>query len=250
MNGAVTPRLDNATTLSPYDFDPDQLNDHVVDIAFFGHPIVAPVSSHASKNLVFVSIDRSSTGLGSSCFPSGQWSPADEPIAHNVFSIKHFGGVFDRLIEVPHFREYGRSATVFTELKGWLRLFAPSAAPSLDPSIEASLASYAELNQSDWDGYGAEPIATSTLAYARKLLAVMPSNFGLPDIAPGGDGSVGLEWHPAVGKVRKLFLDIGPGEHWSAYWKTRSSDESGRASGRGFGSYTKRALESLFQRLS
>src|ERR1700693_3253923 len=77
---------------------------------------------------------------------------------------------------------------------------------------------YEQYNQDNWDGYDAEPITPKTLSYARRLLRVMPDTFGPPDIAPSGDGSIGLEWVPDNGPLQKLFLDIGPGEDWRAYW--------------------------------
>jgi hypothetical protein len=112
------------------------------------------------------------------------------------------------------------------------------------------LAGFEALNEHNWDGYGAEPISAETLQYARQLLTVMPEPLGPPDIAPAGDGSITLEWvpddHP---KLHKLFLDIGPGEKWRAYWKLRSG-EFGRRLGASFTSETAAILKTLFDDLS
>ncbi len=132
---------------------------------------------------------------------------------------------------------------------------APSATPlaALVGSVESidndPLASYEMLNERDWDGYGAEPISAETLRYARQLLAVMPETLGPPDIAPGADGSIALEWVHDAGPLHKLFLDIGPGEEWRAYWKRRN-DEFGRLPGAGFSSDTMHILLKLFEDLS
>jgi hypothetical protein len=49
---------------------------------------------------------------------------------------------------------------------------------------------------------------------------------------------------PDAGPLDKLFLDIGPGEEWRAYWKRRNG-ELGRLPGIGFDSETKQTLEKL-----
>jgi hypothetical protein len=95
----------------------------------------------------------------------------------------------------------------------------------------------------------AEPISTETLRYARRLLSVMPETFGHPDIAPAGDGSIALEWVMDTGALHKLFLDIGPGEEWRAYWQRRNG-EFGRLPGSSFNSDTEHILQNLFDGLS
>jgi hypothetical protein len=112
-----------------------------------------------------------------------------------------------------------------------------------------TLEGYEQFNQRNWDGYDAEPITAETQRYARRLLRVMPDSFGRPDIAPSGDGFIGLEWVPDDGPLDRLFLDIGPGEEWSAYWKLRSG-AFGRLHGAGFDSQTKQHLQNLFADLS
>jgi len=104
---------------------------------------------------------------------------------------------------------------------------------------------YDRFKERNWDGYDAEPITAETLRYARRLLGAMPDTFGPPDIAPSGDGSIGLEWVPGDGPLDRLFLDIGPGEEWRAYWKRRNG-EFGRLPGTGFDSQTTHILQKLF----
>jgi hypothetical protein len=111
---------------------------------------------------------------------------------------------------------------------------------ALDP-----LDGYEQYNHRNWDGYDAKPITLETLRYSRRLLEAMPDTFGRPDIAPSGDGSIGLEWVSNDGPLDKLFLDIGPGEEWRAYWNRRNA-EFGRLSGAGFDPDTRQIFHSLF----
>jgi hypothetical protein len=117
-----------------------------------------------------------------------------------------------------------------------------------NPTLDA-LASYESLNEPNWDGYDAQPITRETLNYARRLIHIMPETFGTPDMAPSGDGSITLEWVPETGPIHKLFLDIGPGEQWRAYWKRRNG-EFGRQPGTTITPDTKRVLQKLFDDLS
>jgi hypothetical protein len=111
------------------------------------------------------------------------------------------------------------------------------------------LKGYEQYNQPNWDGFNAEPITAETLQYARWLLKIIPETFGAPDIAPSADGSIGLEWVLETGPLHKLFLDIGPGEEWRAYWRRRNGD-FGRLPGPRFAPITKRTLQKLFNDLS
>ena len=113
------------------------------------------------------------------------------------------------------------------------------------------LEGYEQYQTADWDGHGAEAITPQTLAYARRLMRVMPRKLGLPDAAPAGDGSIALEWvlEDTTHKLDRLFLDIGPGEVWRAYWTLRTG-EFGRLPQAGFSDETKTILNNLFNNLS
>lgn len=106
------------------------------------------------------------------------------------------------------------------------------------------LAGYEGYNCRNWDGYDAEPISPETLAYARKLLEIMPDTLGWPDIAPGGDGSIGFEWEPA-GTAKKLCFDVDPDLKWRAYW-CASDGIFSRTNGEGEGDQTEAELKKLF----
>ena len=60
-----------------------------------------------------------------------------------------------------------------------------------------------------------------------------------------------LEWVPegTTHKLNKLYLDIGPGEEWRAYWTLRTG-QFGRLPQTGFSDQTKTILKNLFDDLS
>lgn len=86
------------------------------------------------------------------------------------------------------------------------------------------LAGYERYSVANWDGYDAEPIALETIAATRTFLSLLPQTFGDPDIAPGSDGTIGLEWRLTDRPLRKLFIDIGPGKVWKGFWRKASSE--------------------------
>lgn len=73
------------------------------------------------------------------------------------------------------------------------------------------LTGYEDYNVSNWDGYGGDPIAPETVALAQKIVAMIETPF---DDAPGGDGSICLEWRSGNDI---LCLDIGPGKQITFY---------------------------------
>jgi hypothetical protein len=89
--------------------------------------------------------------------------------------------------------------------------------------IIPALVGYDKYQTENWDGYGARPITTETLNFARRIMSFLPTSLGAPDVAPAGDGSIALEWIPddPTHNIGKLFLDIGPGREWCAYWRLR-----------------------------
>lgn len=117
--------------------------------------------------------------------------------------------------------------------------------------IQDPLLGYEQYQKANWDQFDAEPITAETLAYARRLMRIMPTSLGAPDVAPAADGSITLEWVPEdmTHKLDKLFLDIGPGEEWRAYWKMRSG-KFDRLVGHGLAADTKLILKNLFDTLS
>ena len=119
-----------------------------------------------------------------------------------------------------------------------------SAAGELD-----TFSGYIRYARPNWDGDGADPITADTIDAARALLRAMPLNLGEPDMAPGTDGTVGLEWSFSDRPLKKLFIDIGPGNVWQGYWR-RTSGEHKTLPVSKIGSDTAHQLAELFKILS
>lgn len=90
--------------------------------------------------------------------------------------------------------------------------------------LTALLDGFEQYASPDWDGYDADPITTETLQAAHDFLLVMPFTLGMPHVSPGSDGTVGLEWVFKDQRLRKLFIDIGPGDVWQAYWRKDTNE--------------------------
>src|SRR5215813_11462595 len=75
-----------------------------------------------------------------------------------------------------------------------------------------------EYKTADWDGFGALAISDETIAAAREFYTMLPVLTDV-EIAPGPDGTIGFEWIFESGLLRKLFVDVGPGRVWNAYWR-------------------------------
>ncbi len=117
-------------------------------------------------------------------------------------------------------------------------------------SSTTQLNGYEPYEASDWDGYGAEPIMPQTISAARDLLGIVPKGrfTDLVEHSPGADGSIGFEWLMSEGPLRKLFIDIGPGSTWKAYWRL-ASGETGTVPRKKFSLTTLKELADLFARL-
>jgi hypothetical protein len=122
---------------------------------------------------------------------------------------------------------------------------------AVEETAPEHLIGFEQYNAPNWDGFDASPITLQTLAYARKLMKILPSYLGEPDAAPAADGSIALQWIPDARKhpLEKLFLDIGPAEEWRAYWTMRDGSK-GRQPGTLVNDNTKIILEQLFRKLS
>ncbi len=116
-------------------------------------------------------------------------------------------------------------------------------ADSQDEDTDAHL-SWAEVReqldelsrlQSNWDSYGAHPIAAHTIQKAERLLVVicdaLRSSFGeraLPtDVVPVADGTVHLCWESESGELTLKVVGDGP----LGYFQVDRSDGTRRTSG-------------------
>jgi hypothetical protein len=61
--------------------------------------------------------------------------------------------------------------------------------------------------ESNWDGYGAQPLSRAATDNATRFLGVLSaSNAPTPDLSPLANGTIALEWQSAVGFA---YLEIG-----------------------------------------
>lgn len=125
----------------------------------------------------------------------------------------------------------------------------PSAVPEVRLAVPDLLEGYEEYAEPNWDCYGSEPISSETVEAARQLLAVLPNTLGEPHIAPGPDGTIGLEWVFRDRPLRKLYIDVGPGCVWSGYWR-RTSGEKRAILPKPIDARTEAELGKLFAELS
>jgi hypothetical protein len=121
-------------------------------------------------------------------------------------------------------------AQVTVATGGW-KMAAATTAPFEDEHTVLArdpLQHFGKYTVDDWDGYGAEPVTEQTIDSARLFLVLLPVDWREPDLAPGADGTIGLEWVMQRGPLKKLFVDVGPGATWSAYWRLASGERGER----------------------
>lgn len=73
---------------------------------------------------------------------------------------------------------------------------------------------FQECGSSNWDGYGALPIARKAVAEAEEFLNMLPANIPMPEIVPEPNGEIAMEWR--TGK-RKTFIISLSGENEIIY---------------------------------
>ena len=66
---------------------------------------------------------------------------------------------------------------------------------------------FEDCSEADWDGYGAAAANELSTQWARKVLAVLPTRLGVPEIAFEPDGDAGLEWWRGADRV--LTVSVG-----------------------------------------
>jgi hypothetical protein len=159
-----------------------------------------------------------------------------------------FRGKVVRKDEHPHVTTiHYRSVPSSTEYDFLLRTMDIS--PRIRRAPAEPLAGYETYAVENWEGYNALPITPETLAAARAIMKALPNQpFGEPECSPGADGSIGLEWIMDRGSVRKLFIDIGPGRTWKAYWRF-ANNQTDTIPRKRITLSTIRELTSLFERL-
>lgn len=79
----------------------------------------------------------------------------------------------------------------------------------------AALDGFSAYDVPDWDGEGAVAISAAARGTARRVLEILPTTTPMPDIAPGGDGSICMEWYI---HGRKLWVDVSTNATVAVYY--------------------------------
>lgn len=159
--------------------------------------VEAPTYPHSGADFVLVSNSTATVG--------------EAKYRYNAFQSSYIHALTDRANVVAVYYLSLLSSTEFTPPNVSLR------GDAFEP-----LADYEEYAVDNWDGYDALPITAETLNAARSILKLLPKTFGDAACSPGADGSIVFEWLKEYGPFRKLFIDIGPGKTWKAYWRLTS----------------------------
>ena len=75
-------------------------------------------------------------------------------------------------------------------------------------SLRALFNAAIEASAPNWDGYGANAVATSAVAHSRELLDSLPTTVEQPDISIHPDGEVGFYW--TRGKRNTVAVAVSP----------------------------------------
>lgn len=92
-----------------------------------------------------------------------------------------------------------------------------------------ALAGFEHYTEDDWDGQGASRIQDATIEVARRIISGLLPPLQKPEIAPGADGSIGMEWvWDLNGTKAKVFIDVGPGQQAVIYYRLPTGERSER----------------------
>ena len=130
-------------------------------------------------------------------------------------TVKYFGGGFSPFNSLCVDSSTTNSLTMATVIENDANTFDLI----VQMKVRDSLVGYEGYSTGNWDSYDAEPITAETLAAARRFISMLPTTLGDPEIAPGANGTIALEWIFTDRSLRKLFIDVGPKSIWSGYWR-------------------------------
>lgn len=69
------------------------------------------------------------------------------------------------------------------------------------PTIAILHEAVEECSQTNWDGYGAQPVSGRTYSEAIRFLNALPIWLPVPEIVPEPDGGIGFEWYVSMQKT-------------------------------------------------
>jgi len=76
--------------------------------------------------------------------------------------------------------------------------------PRLARLISDLIEMASECRESDWDGYGAEPVDEQALELAQEIIYSLPDGVALPECSIEPDGGVSLDWMPSQSRTLTL----------------------------------------------
>lgn len=79
---------------------------------------------------------------------------------------------------------------------------------------------YADCRESDWDGYGAEPVLEITCRNARRFIDALPWGTPLPSFGAEPDGHLTLEWHHSPRRTLSVSVSPEGDLHYAALFGT------------------------------
>jgi hypothetical protein len=89
---------------------------------------------------------------------------------------------------------------------------------SLEAHAELLLTGFERFSADGWDGDDAKRIESNTLLAARDLLREIGGAAGFPEVVPGADGSICMEWmSPGNKTTRRVLIDVGPNDKVLTY---------------------------------
>lgn len=98
------------------------------------------------------------------------------------------------------------------------RLFNPPSASGVGSyevprPFSDSFTEFESYEMPNWDGNDAAPITKETISGARRFNLSLPRELPPADLAPGADGTIGLEWRHGPPESRRfVIVEIGPGD--------------------------------------
>jgi len=76
----------------------------------------------------------------------------------------------------------------------------------------------------NWDGYGSKSVKPENAKFALEILEqVYEPSFPKPQICPGSNGELSIEWFTDVGEIQ-LYI-TAPGKSW--FWRNGGDDDDG-----------------------
>ena len=114
----------------------------------------------------------------------------------NIFNRSQFTGTSDASQKLQ--KIYDNTVISLRKAVTWNRI-----GNTLDSLKEV----FSECYETNWDGYGAQPITVATYQEAIRFLNSIPSWLEIPEIVPEPSGDIGFEWNFGKNKIFAVSLN-------------------------------------------